>query len=186
MIEEESLNIEDSVETNVSLIVETAIDNSQAAAGVSKAILENVIFFGKSLKLWEDEMSIPIPEDKLTPDEVRTLFAQLANKTQIASHFYSMTSFSHGVAANTQIIKRSEVITSLIAYYKSKDNRVPARAHLEDLANNYLVNLNNIGLTTKLIRDFWKERLATLKTVKECLSSIAIASMAEMKYSMES
>jgi hypothetical protein len=169
---------------NIDSVLADVKENSGISDEFILQVMTSLTFFGKSLKLWEDEMALPIPEGRLDADTIRDLYAELANKIQIANHYYCLAASSNAISSMGVNIRRTDLTTALVTYYTSNNQKIPPSTILDKIADGYLKKLSNLSATNKIVKDFWKEKLSTLKEVKDILSSIAVSYATELKYSI--
>src|SRR5688572_21067721 len=118
--------------------VESVVSEAVADAGANdifiRELTASLTFFGKTLRVWEDQMMVYIPEEGLDADKIRSLFIELANKIQIASHYWSESSAGAVVSASGITTKKAELITSLISYYHANSIKLPPNTVLDRMA----------------------------------------------------
>lgn len=167
---------------NIDRVIDDSVLNAEIGTEFTMRIATNLIFFGKSLALWEDELHVPIPEGTLTPQILTDLWIDLANKIQIADHYLALSRASESISSANIEIKKSEIATALIAYFNANNNKTPPNTVIDRMAENYVRKLTSINTTTKVVRDFWKAKVTTLKDVSSILNSIAMSNAVQMKY----
>ncbi len=156
---------------------------SGAADVFIKDTCKNLIFFGKSLALWEDLMAIKIPPaEEITPDIIRSLHVQLANKEQTASHFYEEARAAHTLSVGSLAVKRADLTTALITDYVMRGQNTPPATVMEKMVDGFVKKLNNVALVNKAIKDFWYGKLQTLEKVGKHLDKIGMSIALEMKH----
>lgn len=163
-------------------VVKEALEGSAANDVFTDQLSKSLTFYGKSLACWEDELAVVIPDDKPTNDLIISLYIELANKIQIANHYYVISSTASNVSASGINIKKADLITALVSYYHANGAKLPPNTVLEKMADAYTRKLSNINSISKIVKDFWKEKLNTLREVKSLLSNIGIATATELKY----
>lgn len=168
--------------SNIDSVLEEVKNNSGLANEFINQVMGSLTFFGKSLAVWEDEMVVPIPEGRHAPEDIRALYVDLANKIQQANHWYCLANSSSVISNSGVEIKQAELVTGLMSYYVSQNAKAPPQTVLERMAANYVKKLQNLATVTKIIRDFWKEKLTTLKEVRSILDSLSVSYATEMKY----
>lgn len=158
-------------------IAEGAASHSEA----TEAFIEKFSFYGKSLGQWADELVVPIPKDP-TPQQLRDLYIKLGNNIQIASHFYSVATTVNSTLAGGGQMRKSDLVTKLVKQYEQSNGRRPARETLERMADSYMGQTVSTRIASKAVKEFWKQRIDTLKEVRKCLESISMSYAMEMKY----
>jgi hypothetical protein len=170
------------ISEDINSVLEAAVETSSACDVFTDQLMQSLTFYGKSLEVWEDEMVVPIPDGNLDSDTLRKLYVEVTNKIQKASHFYSLAMATHTVSSTGVNVKKSDLTVALMAHFESQNQKVPPNTVLERMADAYLKKLSNMSTITKLVRDFWKEKLNTLDKVDSNLSKIAILQATIMKY----
>lgn len=183
------LDLPSEVKENLARIgddVEGVLNDAATISQVSDAFItqavKNIIFFGKSLALWEDEMVVAIPHGELAPDEIRALHVELANKTQIASHYYEEAKAAHAISSGAVHIKRADLVTALVTHYVSTGQSTPPATVMEKLVDGCIRRMSSISTMNKIAKDFWHGKLDTLEKVSNQLSKISMSTVTEMKY----
>lgn len=163
-------------------VIKDAQESSAANDVFTEQIANNLTFYGKSLALWEDELGVFIPEERISSEDLRKLYAQLANKIQVANHYYVESSTASAISGNGISIKKADLITALVTYYHSNTLKLPPQAILERMADGYIKKLTSINSLAEIVKDFWKEKVKTLDKVSSRLDKIAIVTATELKY----
>lgn len=167
---------------NIEAVLEDVSTNSKISDTFIIEAANNIVFFGKSLALWEDEMVVAIPHGELAPDEIRALHVELANKTQIASHYYELAKAANTVSSGAVQVKKADLVTALVTHYVSTGQATPPATVMDKLVDGYIRRLSSIAAINKIAKDFWYGKLATLEKVTNQLSKISMSVVTEMKY----
>lgn len=162
--------------------LQTAVVDAGTNDHLTQKLIENLSFYGKTLKQWEDELVVIIVDEDLNYDRIQKITLELIKKIQIASHFYTISNTAHVINQTGISIKKSDLITSLISYYHINGTKVPPSSLMDKIAENYIRKLTNIETLSKVVRDFWKHKVETLDKVKSLVSSLGISMVSEMKY----
>jgi hypothetical protein len=167
---------------DVDSVIQLSVADAEANSLFTAQIAENLIFFGKSLAVWEDELAVPLPESRLDPVTLTNLYIDLANKIQKADHYLALSRASETISSAGVTIKKGDIVSALIGYYHKNNIKVPPGTVIDRLAENYVRKLTNINSVSRVVRDYWKAKVQTLKEISTILSQIAINNATAMKY----
>jgi hypothetical protein len=162
-------------------IMEDIAVGAAAHSAATEAFVDNFMFYDKSLNEWSDQLAVPIAGNP-TPLEIRKLYIKLANNIQVASHFYSVSNTINGTIVGGGQIKKSDLVTALVHDYERRNAKRPAREVLERMADSYMKSTVSTRVASKIVKEFWKQRLDSLIEVRKCLESISMSVAMEMKY----
>jgi hypothetical protein len=171
-----------SIGEDIDSVIQLSVADAEATSLFTAQIAENLIFFGKSLRVWEDELAVPIPKSRLDAATLTNLYVDLANKLQTADHYLALSRASETISSTGVTIKKGDVISALLGYYHKHNIKVPPATIIDRLAENYVRKLTNINSVSKVVRDYWKGKVLTLKEVSTIISQIAINNATAMKY----
>jgi len=161
---------------DIDTIFDDLVTDSETMNVFTDKVSQTLVFFGKSLALWEDEMWVGLPDTGTpTGEEFREIFLDLANKVQIASHYHELASPAHLISMSNISVKKSDLITALISHYHATSTKAPPAAILEKMADGFIARLSNLGNTTKIVKQFWRNKLDTLEKVRVLVNSMAIS-----------
>ncbi len=160
---------------DVDAVLEAVLTDSEANTVFTTHVGDSLVFFGKSLATWDDELAVPLPENGIDPDSLQDIWIVLANNIQIASHFYELSSAAHAVSADSVEVKKADLIVAIVAHFHSQSLKTPPAIVLEKMADGYVKRLKNLGNTAKIVKMFWKGKLKMLEDVKSIVNSIAIS-----------
>jgi hypothetical protein len=167
--------------SSVEDIMEEVVAGAATHSAATEIFMDNFVFYDKSLSAWLDEMALEIPKE-LTPEDLRSLYIELAYKIQKASNFYSIASSIHGGLIDGGEIKKSDLVNSIINKYSKEIKKRPAANIIERMADSYMNGTIHTKIAARIVKDFWKERRDTLIELRKCLEQIAIGFHTEMKY----
>lgn len=171
----------DSIDVN--LIIDEVISGAVTHAAVTEDFVQKFSFYGKSLQEWSEELTISIPPaNQLTPKVMRELSRERANKYQIASHFYSVSSSINSAIVGGGEIKKSDLVKAIVRSYESKKMRKPAAAVVERMADSYMKSTTSSRVASKIVTNFWKQQLDALSEVRKAIENITMLMSIELKY----
>lgn len=162
-------------------IMEDIAQGAAAHSAATESFVDSFMFYGKSLNEWSDELVVPIGQNP-TPQDIRKLYILLANNVQIASHFYSVSNTINSTIAGGGQIKKSDLVAALVRDYEARNARRPAKDVLERMADSYMKSTVSTRIASRIVKEFWRQRLDSLKEVRKCLEAISMSVAIEMKY----
>lgn len=140
--------------------------------------LNSISFRGVSLKDWEDSLTIKMPSMPTTSYEMQKVVASLNNNYQISYNCYNELMVLHKELEIRVYRQQIKAVGRLIADYKSKGVRAPAKDVVESLVlekDEDLAALKEESLMYSIIKDFFennKTKLAlSLKSASDLLYS---------------
>lgn len=148
---------------------------------LAEFFMNQIKFQKHSLKEWVDHFKVKLPKE-MTPEQFRDMFVLLANRIQQVSYFYSIASGVHLTVSEQSDQARAALTTQLVSSYLEKNAKRPAAGVLEQLVNEMMKESIMHMMTTRILREFWKERREALVEVRKCLEQIALSRNMEMKY----
>lgn len=167
--------------TSIEEIMDEVIAGAQVHSAATEIFMDSFVFYEMTLSEWLNEMAIVLPED-IKPEDLRHLYVDLARKLQKASNFYTIASAIHGGLVDGGNIKKSDLVTGLVAQYTASKMKRPAASIIERMADSYMNSTVHTRIAAKIVKDFWRDRRDTLIEVRKCLEQVSISMHTEMKY----
>jgi len=181
MIEDDKVASPEKVSTES--ILEVVQEGAQIYSEISASFIQNFNFYDKTLYEWASDLMIEIPRAKdLDSIKFRELLIELARNTQIANNYYSVSSSIGDAIAGGNSIKKSDVVTAIVNGYAKRGAKRPAATVIEQMAESYMSSTLSARIASKLVRNFWKQRLDMLLEVRKILEQIGISLHVEMKW----
>lgn len=144
-------------------------------------IQEQLVFYGKSLYEWATEMTIEIPED-LNEDTYRRKLAEIANKLQLATNYYSAASAMEDTVSGGAKLSKNDIVKAIVESYNEKGAKRPAASVIERLADAHMSDTVSTAIAAKVVRDFWKKRIEAIDKVGSKIEQIGISLHVEAKH----
>ncbi len=167
--------------TSIEEIMTEVVAGASAHSAATEIFQDQFQFYGQTLSEWMDLMSIKIPKDP-TPQEMRSLYVELAQKYQRASIYYTVANSIHGAIINGGEIKKSDLVKALVDRYAGTAKKRPAASIIERMAESYMNSTVHTKIAARIVKDFWKERRDTLVEIRKNLEQVSISMHTEMKY----
>jgi hypothetical protein len=167
--------------TSIEEIMNEVVAGAASHSAATEIFMDTFTFYGQTLTDWLNEMAIDLPSD-ITPEDLRTLYIDVARKHQRASNFYTIASAIHAGLIDGGNIKKSDLVMSLINQYTLSQRKRPAATIIERMADSYMNATVHTRIAAKIVKDFWRERRDTLIEMRKCLEQISISMHTEMKY----
>jgi len=162
-------------------IMKEVLDAAAAHAAATQMFTQKFMFYGKPLSEWSDELAVPIAKG-IQPEGMRDLYVKLANNIQVASHFHSVASTINSTLVGGGQIKHSDLVKAIVDSYLSKNATRPAASIIDEMAKSYMRDTTSTRVASKIVKDFWKQKLDALVEVRKCLEQVGISIHSEMKY----
>lgn len=147
----------------------------------TETFINNFQYHGKSLRQHSDDLWIEIPE-KVTPELFREIFVKLARNIQIASHYYSVASSISNALLGSSRTRKSDLMRAIAESYERQNRRRPGQDLIEKMAESYMNGTSNVTVASKIVKDYWKQKVDSLIEVRKCMEQIGISMTVEMKY----
>lgn len=164
-------------------ILEVIEEGAEIYSGITSNFIKNFTFYDKTLYQWASELMVPIPDVKdLDSVTFREVLITLARNTQIANNYYSVSCSIGDAVTGGNSIKKSDVITAIVSSYAKKGAKRPAATVIDKMAESYMSSTISARIASKLVRNFWKQRLDMLLEVRKILEQIGMSLHVEMKW----
>mgnify|MGYP003424083782 CR=1 FL=1 len=185
----EEQNLEDTKQITTDDLIADLIDGAEVFTIANDKFLGEFNFYGKTLKEWGDYLQLPIPTKneqgefrQLSPVDIQKLFARLSNLLQVTNHFHSMAStMSTGLNAGG-LIKKADLIASIIRSYEARNAKRPAATAIDKMADSYLSDGTSAKIAARIVKEFFRDRYDALIEVRKCLEAINMSLNMELKY----
>lgn len=174
---------EDIAAVSLEEIITEVMQGAEAHSAATKTFMLGFTFYEQTLNDWLNEMAVVIP-DNITPDVLRSLYIDVARKHQRSANFYTIASAIHGGLSSGGEIKKSDLVSALVASYTASKRKRPAATVLERMADSYMNSTAHTKVAAKIVKDFWRERRDTLVEIRKCLEQVSISMHTEMKYEL--
>jgi hypothetical protein len=126
---------------------------------------------------------IEIPPAKtLDPQKFREVMIQLAKNVQIANNYYSVSCTIEDAISGGNSIKKSDVTAAIVQRYASKGAKRPAATVIDQMAESYMSGTISARVSSKMVKNFWKQRLDMLLEVRKILEQVSMSIHVEMKW----
>jgi hypothetical protein len=183
MAEEENEEVVSEIPT---ITAQELLERVEIGAGIysdlsTSFIQEKLIFYGKSLFDWASEMTIEIPQD-LNEDTYRRKLAEVGNKLQRASNYYSAAVSMEETVSGGSKISKNDIIRAIVKDYQDRGARRPAGTVIESLADSYMAETISTRIAAKIVKDFWRKRMDAITEVKGIIEQIGISLHVEAKH----
>ena len=184
-IEETNLNNEPENISQVSAttISDLIIEGSEIYSEITSSFIKEFYFYDKTLYEWATDLMIQIPKSSdLDTVTFRGLLIELANNIQLASNYHSVaSSMADGISGGNSI-KKSDVVNAIVNNFSKRGARRPAAAVIERMAESYMSTTVSARVASKIVKNFWKQRLDTLLEIRKILEQIGMSLHVEMKW----
>lgn len=167
--------------TSIEEIMDEVVSGAQAHSAATEIFMDSFVFYSSTLSEWLDEMAVHIP-DEVHPEDLQSLYLDVARKIQRASNFYTIASAIHGGLVDGGNIKKSDLVKSLVDQFASNKKKRPAATIIERMADSYMNATIHTRIAAKIVKDFWRERRDALIEMRKCLEQVSISIHTEMKY----
>ena len=164
-------------------ILDEVVDGARAHSVATRLFMNQFEFYGKSLYVWLEEMTVHLPErSEITPAVLQEKYIELARKYQRAANYYTIASAIHGGLISGGEIKKSDLVRALVNNHNTLGRKRPAASILERMADSYMNSTAHTKVASRIVKDFWKERKETLSEMRKCFENLSISVATEMKY----
>lgn len=147
----------------------------------TEQFLNNFQFYGRTLQEHSEALLIHLP-DKPDSEEIRSAYIQLIRNIQIASNYLGIASSINEAIGRGNKAKRSDIVAAITASYENTNRRRPAALVIENMADSYLANTVGVNTASKILKDFWRNKLDVLIEIRKSLESYSISMHTEMKH----
>lgn len=164
-------------------IVETIMDGAQVYSNISSTFIQSFMFYDKTLYEWASELMIAIPSAKeLDPNKFREVMITLAKNVQVANNYYSVSCTIEDAISGGNSIKKSDVIAAIVQRYAAKGAKRPAATVIDQMAESYMSGTISAKISSKMVKNFWKQRIDMLLEVRKIMEQISMSLHVEMKW----
>lgn len=153
---------------------------------ITESFIKEFVFYEKTLYQWATDLLIEVPNVKnLDLVSFRALLTRLANNLQIASNYYSLASSMVDAIGGGNSIKKSDLISIIVANFAAKGAKRPAATVIERMADSYLSNTVSAEKAARIVKTFWKQRFETLLELRKVFEQIGLSLSVEMKFTSQ-
>lgn len=164
-------------------ILDAIQEGAQVYSEISSGFIQSFVFYDKTLYEWASEMMVEIPSAKnLDTIKFREVLINLAKNTQIANNYYSASCSIDDTIQGGNSIKKSDVIAAIVQTYAKKGAKRPAATVIEKMAESYMSDTVSAKIASKLVKNFWKQRLDMLLEVRKIMEQVGMSLHVEMKW----
>jgi len=164
-------------------ILETIQEGAEIYSEISSGFIQSFVFYEKTLYQWASELMVDIPSVKdLDSVKFREILLQLAANTQIANNYYSVSCSIGDAIVGGNSIKKSDVVNAIVQNYSKKGAKRPAATVIEKMAESYMSSTISARVASKLVKNFWKQRLDMLLEVRKIMEQVGMSLHVEMKW----
>ena len=164
-------------------VIETIMNGAEVYSNISRTFIQNFMFYDKTLYQWASELMIEIPSSKeLDSNKFREVMITLAKNVQIANNYYSVSCTIEDAIAGGNSIKKSDVIAAIVQRYANKGAKRPAATVIDQMAESYMSGTISAKVSSKMVKNFWKQRIDMLLEVRKILEQISMSLHVEMKW----
>lgn len=174
------MQIDKNIETKD--LYEDVIKDIKTHSELSSLLANNITFYGKSLKEHSSDFFIKIPEDKIVPEDFRKIFAKLIDLIQKAQFYYSISSSVTTTLSSGSTKKKADLIAAIIKSYEIKKIKRPGQEVISAMADSLMSETSNTLTISKIIKEFWKNKLDSLIEIRKCMEQIGINQATELKH----
>ena len=171
------------LEINAEAILDVVKEGAEIYSEITSSFIQEFVFYEKTLYEWASDLMLDIPKPKdLDEESFRALLVQLADNIQIASNYYSVAASITEAVTGGNSIKKSDVISAIVSTYARKGAKRPAASVIDRMAESYMSSTISARVASKIVKDFWKQRLETLEKLRKVLEQIGMSLHMEMKW----
>ena len=164
-------------------IIKTIEEGAEVYSEISSNFIQSFTFYEKTLYEWASQLMIDIPKAQdLDSLKFRKILLQLAENTQIANNYYSVSCSISDAIVGGNSIKKSDVVSAIVATYAKKGAKRPAATVIEQMAESYMSSTLSARVASKLVKNFWKQRLDMLLEVRKIMEQVGMSLHVEMKW----
>lgn len=171
--------------TNISSesIIEVVMEGAEIYSSLSSNFIKSFVFYDKTLYEWASELMVEIPDSKeLDTFKFRQTLSKLAKNVQIANNYYSVSCTIEDAISGGSNIKKSDVIAAIVGNYAKKGAKRPAATVIDKMAESYMGSTLSARISSKMVKNFWKQRIDMLLEVRKILEQIGMSLHVEMKW----
>ncbi|MBM08063.1 MAG: hypothetical protein CMF69_00565 [Magnetovibrio sp.] len=185
MTEKQETNVQN-LEVSPETIVEVVQEGAEIYSEITTSFIQSFTFYEKTLYEWASHLMIEIPEVK-SLDEVsfRELLIKLGTNLQIASNYFSVASSMCDAVSGGNSIKKSDVVSAIVANYAKRGAKRPAASVIDQMAESYMSSTVSARVAARIVKNFWKQRMDTLLEVRKVLEQIGMSLHMEMKWTSQ-
>jgi len=167
-------------------IIDIISEGAQIYSSVTEDFIKNFVFYDKTLYQWATTLMVDIPKEKdLDPQKYRTMLIQVAQNTQIASNYFSLACSMADAVAGGNSIKKSDVVTAIVNNYAKQGATRPAATVIEKMAESYMSSTISARVASKIVKNFWKQRLDTLLELRRIFEQLGMSLNVEIKWTSQ-
>lgn len=164
-------------------ILEVIQEGAEVYSEITASFIKGFVFYEKTLYQWASELMIDIPNAKdLDSLKFREILLALATNTQIANNYYSVSASIGDAIAGGNSIKKSDVVTAIVQTYAKKGAKRPAATVIDQMAESYMSSTLSAKVASKLVKNFWKQRIDMLLEVRKIMEQVGMSLHVEMKW----
>jgi len=177
---------EEIIEISPETIIDIISDGAEIYSNITTEFIQKFVFYDKTLYEWATFLMIEIPKGRdLNSENYRAMLIQIAHNTQLASNYFSLASSISEAVVGGNSIKKSDVIAAIVNGYASKGATRPAASVIEKMAESYMSSTISARVASKIVKNFWKQRLDTLLEVRRILEQLGMSLHVEMKWTSQ-
>lgn len=164
-------------------IMDIIMEGAEIYSNLSSNFIKSFVFYDKTLYEWASELMVEIPNAKeLDTLKFRETLTELAKNVQVANNYYSVSCTIEDAISGGSNIKKSDVIAAIVSNYAAKGAKRPAATVIEKMAESYMSSTLSARVSSKMVKNFWKQRLEMLLEVRKILEQIGMSLHVEMKW----
>ena len=174
---------EELLEVSPETIVEVVQEGAEIYSEITTSFIQSFTFYEKTLYEWASHLMIEIPPAK-SLDEItfRELLINLGTNLQIASNYFSVASSMCDAVSGGNSIKKSDVVSAIVANYAKRNAKRPAASVIDQMAESYMSSTVSARVAARIVKNFWKQRMDTLLEIRKILEQIGMSLHVEMKW----
>lgn len=153
----------------------------KVASAATESFIDEFQFNGRSLREHSEALWIEIPKNP-NPEDFRLIFTKLARNIQIATHYYSVASSINSALYGSSKQRKADIIKTLAEAYEKNKKRRPSHDTLDKMADSYMQNTANVATASRIVKDFWKQKIESLIEVRKCMEAFGMSKATELKY----
>jgi ribosomal protein L14 len=170
-------------EVTTDSILEVIEEGAEVYSEITSNFIKNFTFYDKTLYGWASDLMVEIPNvKKLDTVEFRRIMLELAQNTQVANNYYSVSCSISDAITGGNSIKKSDVINAIVSNYQKKGAKRPAATVIESMAESYMSNTISARVASKMVKNFWKQRIDMLLEIRKIMEQIGMSLHVEMKW----
>lgn len=175
---------DDTLKIDHSAIMDVVAQGAEIYSEITSSFIQEFVFYEKTLYEWATDLTIDIPKN-LSEEIFRSILMQLARNLQLASNYHSVAASITDAIAGGNAIKKSDVVHAIVSSFAKKGAKRPAATVIEQMADSYMSSTISAKVASRIVKNFWKQRIDTLLELRKILEQIGMSLHVEMKWTSQ-